>query len=53
MGLVLKPAKCGCEGCIYEHEDKCPGDDEPSLSACTKEDTSMIFVEEGDNNGSV
>lgn len=44
--MVLKPAKCGCEGCYYEGNDNCPGDNEPRLSACTdKEKGAMIFVE--------
>lgn len=50
--LILKPAKCGCEGCYYEDADKCPGDDEPELSACTNkvEGQALIFVRKENNN---
>lgn len=46
MELVLKPAKCGCEGCYYEHEDECPGDTEPKLSACSENGAQKIFVKQ-------
>lgn len=47
--MKLVPAKCGCEGCLYEYEDECPADDKVvGLNACTKDDKSMIFVDEED-----
>lgn len=39
-------AKCGCEGCIFEHSLECPGYDgtRPELEACTENGTAMILV---------
>lgn len=52
MELVLKPAKCGCEGCHYADMDDCPGDEEPKLSACSENGAQKIFVkDEGEDNG--
>ncbi len=42
--LKLVPAKCGCEGCYYEHDDTCPGDEEPKLKACQIDGRNMIFI---------
>ena len=50
--LKLVPAKCGCEGCFYEHEDKCPGDEEKDFAKCSENGAQKIFViDEGENNG--
>ena len=46
-------AKCGCEGCIFEHEQDCPGFDSSSkpLEACSENGIAMIFIkEEGDSD---
>ena len=49
MSVKLVKGKCGCQGCIYEHEDKCPADDKvEGLNACSDGDESMIFVEVSD-----
>ena len=46
-GLKLKPGKCGCEGCFYEHNHNCPGDE--TLDNCIVDGTAMIFVKEQDD----
>lgn len=50
MELKKVKAKCGCEGCYYEDEDECPGDNEPKLGACCDNGEHMIFVK-GEDNG--
>lgn len=54
-GLILKPGKCGCEGCVFDDEADCPGwstkmDDKEKFKACTENGTHMIYVK-GDNDG--
>lgn len=56
MGLILKPAKCGCEGCYFDTHEGCDVDKyievmglplpDPSLWDCGSETGSFIFVEE-------
>lgn len=49
-------AKCGCEGCIFEHEDECPGYEDyqstDKFEACSENGVQMIFVEGDDEDES-
>lgn len=50
--LKLVPAKCGCEGCFFEDETTCPGDEEKDFAKCSENGAQKIFVkDEGEDNG--
>ena len=45
--LEMKPAKCGCEGCVFEDQPECPGYETnrvPHFENCSLEGRAMIFV---------